>query len=108
MADLEGLLERGLTLGTHLHIGQPGCIERNGLRLESKALRRLMPEIRTEHLVAARAGVRAQAITRYGSLVDDFLIQEQGRVVHVGNAPSPAATASLNIGNFIVDKLSEL
>ena len=73
-----------------------------------KALRRLMPEIRKEHLVAAPAGVRAQALTRSGALVDDFLIQEQGRVVHVGNAPSPAATASLNIGNVIVDKLEPM
>ena len=46
----------------------------------------------------AQAGVRAQALSPDGALVDDFLIQHEGRVVHVLNAPSPAATASLAIG----------
>ncbi|MFV2066540.1 MAG: L-2-hydroxyglutarate oxidase [Pirellulales bacterium] len=71
-----------------------------------RALSRLIPEIRTEHLEAAPAGVRAQAVTRDGALVDDFLFQQTERVIHVGNAPSPAATASLNIGTIIVDKLA--
>jgi len=51
--------------------------------------------------------VRAQAVTRDGGMVDDFLIQQTDRVVNVGNAPSPAATASLNIGKLIVDILAE-
>ncbi|MEX0715966.1 MAG: L-2-hydroxyglutarate oxidase [Planctomycetaceae bacterium] len=72
-----------------------------------KALRRLMPEIESEHLHAAPAGVRAQALSRDGTLVDDFLLFEHGRVVNVCNAPSPAATASLNIGRLIVEKLAE-
>lgn len=71
-----------------------------------RALRRLMPEIKAEHLEPAPAGVRAQALARDGSLVDDFLIVESERMVHVCNAPSPAATASLNIGKTIVDKLA--
>lgn len=71
-----------------------------------KALSRLLPEIRSEHLEAAPAGVRAQAVTPDGNMVDDFLIQESDRVVNVGNAPSPAATASLNIGRLIVEKLA--
>jgi L-2-hydroxyglutarate oxidase len=71
-----------------------------------KALQRLMPEIRAEHLEPAPAGVRAQAVTRDGGLVDDFLIQENGQIVNVNNAPSPAATASLNIGKTIVEKLA--
>ena len=71
-----------------------------------KALQRLLPEIRAEHLSAAPAGVRAQAVGRDGSMVDDFLIQETERIVNVGNAPSPAATASLNIGRIIVEKLA--
>ena len=70
-----------------------------------KALQRLVPEIRAEHLEPAPAGVRAQAVTRDGSLVDDFLIQETDRVINVGNAPSPAATASLNIGKLIAERL---
>ena len=70
-----------------------------------KALQRLLPEIRAEHLEPAPAGVRAQAVTREGGLVDDFLIQETERVINVGNAPSPAATASLNIGKLIAERL---
>jgi (S)-2-hydroxyglutarate dehydrogenase len=70
-----------------------------------KALQRLLPEIRAEHLKPAPAGVRAQAVTREGGLVDDFLIQESERVINVGNAPSPAATASLNIGKLIAERL---
>jgi L-2-hydroxyglutarate oxidase LhgO len=71
-----------------------------------KALQTLVPEIREEHLVPAPAGVRAQALGRDGKLVDDFVFQETERIIHVGNAPSPAATASLNIGKLIVDKLA--
>ena len=63
-----------------------------------KALARLMPEIRAEHLVACPSGIRAQALQRDGTLVDDFLVDEADGVVNVNNAPSPAATASLNIG----------
>ncbi|MEX0725884.1 MAG: L-2-hydroxyglutarate oxidase [Planctomycetaceae bacterium] len=71
-----------------------------------KALQRLMPEIRSEHLVPAPAGVRAQALTRDGNLVDDFLITQSDRVVNVCNAPSPAATASLNVGRLVVEQLT--
>lgn len=70
-------------------------------RAFTKALQRLLPDIRAKHLVPAEAGVRAQALARDGSLVDDFLVRESGRVVHVLNAPSPAATASLAIGENI-------
>lgn len=71
------------------------------------ALQRLLPEIRAEHLEAAPAGVRAQAVTPAGNLVDDFAFAETARIVHVLNAPSPAATASLSIGAFIADKVAE-
>jgi len=71
-----------------------------------KALQRLVPEIRIEHLKFTPPGVRAQALGRDGNLIDDFLIQESGRVINVGNAPSPAATAALNIGNLIVDQVA--
>ncbi|MFG0332113.1 MAG: L-2-hydroxyglutarate oxidase [Maioricimonas sp. JB049] len=70
-----------------------------------RALQRLIPAIRSEDLVAAPAGVRAQALGRHGEGLDDFVIEESERVINVGNAPSPAATASLNIGNLIVDRL---
>jgi L-2-hydroxyglutarate oxidase len=70
------------------------------------ALQRLVPEIRGELLEPAPSGIRAQAIARDGSMVDDFVIQTNGRMVNVCNAPSPAATASLNIGRLVVDALA--
>ncbi|MFF7097582.1 L-2-hydroxyglutarate oxidase [Streptomyces rubradiris] len=66
-----------------------------------EAVRRLLPGVDAEDLVPAPAGVRAQAVLRDGTLVDDFLIREGERAVHVLNAPSPAATASLPIGREI-------
>ncbi|WP_405480060.1 L-2-hydroxyglutarate oxidase [Streptomyces sp. NBC_00009] len=67
----------------------------------TSAVRRLLPAVTADDLVPAPAGVRAQAVLRDGTLVDDFLIREAPRTVHVLNAPSPAATASLPIGREI-------
>lgn len=72
-----------------------------------RALQKLVPEIRSEHLVRIPAGVRAQALTRSGALLDDFALERQGSVIHVLNAPSPAATASFAIAERIVDALEE-
>ena len=65
------------------------------------ALQRLVPEVTGRDLVPAGSGVRAQAIDADGALLDDFEIVRRGRCVHVVNAPSPAATASLAIGSWI-------
>ena len=65
----------------------------------------LVPEIDRSDLVAAPAGVRAQAIAADGALVDDFAFHAVGRALHVLNAPSPAATASLEIGATIASRL---
>ena len=67
------------------------------------ALQRLLPAIRAGDLVPGGSGVRAQAVTREGALVDDFRILEADRMIHVLNAPSPAATASLSIGRTLAD-----
>ncbi len=67
------------------------------------ALRRLVPALDADDLVRAGAGVRAQALDRDGGLVDDFRIVESERMIHVLNAPSPGATASLCIGGAIAD-----
>ncbi len=66
-----------------------------------RALQRLLPEIGTADLEAGGAGVRAQALAPDGALVDDFRIREAERMIHVLNAPSPAATASIAIGRTI-------
>ncbi|MGW3263117.1 L-2-hydroxyglutarate oxidase [Streptomyces sp. NPDC001056] len=72
------------------------------------AVRRLLPAVEAEDLVRAPAGVRAQAVLRDGELVDDFLIKEGPRAVHVLNAPSPAATASLPIGREVARRALEM
>ncbi len=72
------------------------------------ALQKLVPEITANDLQPAGAGVRAQACSRAGSLLDDFEIRQIGRVVHVCNAPSPAATASLAIGDAIASRVSSI
>jgi L-2-hydroxyglutarate oxidase len=72
-----------------------------------RALSRLMPLIQEGDLIPHRAGVRAQAISPAGNIIDDFLIDAEHRVVNVLNAPSPAATSSLNVGKLVVDKLAE-
>lgn len=69
-------------------------------------LQRLVPELTAEDLLPADAGVRAQAVRSDGSLVDDFLIVERPGALHVLNAPSPAATSSLEIGDEIARRLS--
>jgi L-2-hydroxyglutarate oxidase len=68
-----------------------------------RALQKLLPEIRESDLVPGGAGVRAQAVSASGALVDDFVIQQSHRAIHVLNAPSPGATASLAIGASIAE-----
>jgi (S)-2-hydroxyglutarate dehydrogenase len=68
-----------------------------------RALRRLMPDLHEEDLRPGGAGVRAQALEPSGFLVDDFRILEVSAMIHVLNAPSPAATASISIGETIAE-----
>ncbi len=72
-----------------------------------EALRHLLPEITEQDLVADGSGVRAQALRRDGSMVDDFEFVVSGNILHVYNVPSPAATASLPIGREIVRMASQ-
>ncbi len=72
------------------------------------ALQKLIPSIKSEDLIPGRAGVRAQAVTPDGNLFDDFLIERSERAIHVLNAPSPAATASIAIAEQIVDQLESV
>lgn len=74
-------------------------------RAFAREVQRLLPQARAELLVRSGSGVRAQAVARDGKLVDDFLIERSPGTVHVLNAPSPAATASLAVGDAVVDHL---
>ncbi len=71
------------------------------------SLRRLVPEVRDEDIEPSPAGVRAMAVLPNGSMVDDFLVVPGPRALHVCNAPSPAATASLEIGDYVANLASE-
>lgn len=66
-----------------------------------KRLQKLIPSLQSDDIVPGRAGVRAMALSREGNMIDDFKIEARGNAIHVLNAPSPAATAALAIGNAI-------
>ncbi len=72
-----------------------------------RALKRLVPEIQASDLVADGSGVRAQALKRDGSLIDDFQFVRKKNMLHVYNVPSPAATASIAIGQAITKMAEE-
>ena len=74
-------------------------------RLYTRLARRLLPALDHADIVPGGAGVRAQAVDRRGNLVDDFVIQQAGNSIHVLNAPSPGATASLAIGRHIATRI---
>jgi L-2-hydroxyglutarate oxidase len=81
---------------------------RGSLSREAMAerVRRMLPDVRAADLRPAGSGVRAQAVRPDGTLVDDFLFVSEGPVLHVLNAPSPAATAALPIGRAIAARLA--
>ena len=72
-----------------------------------RALQRLVPDVRENDLVPGGSGVRAQAVKRDGTLVDDFHFVPSGRMLHILNVPSPAATASLAISRAVVDMAAQ-
>ncbi|WP_018635514.1 L-2-hydroxyglutarate oxidase [Parafrankia elaeagni] len=87
---------------THWRTGAKEMLRTASKRAFVAEARRYVPELRAADVVRGPAGVRAQAVARDGSLVDDFVLAVRGRVVHVRNAPSPGATASLAIAEHIV------
>jgi (S)-2-hydroxyglutarate dehydrogenase len=72
-----------------------------------RAARRYVPDLEPADVLPGPSGIRAQALARDGSLVDDFVISHTGRALHVRNAPSPAATSSLAIARLIADRAQE-
>jgi L-2-hydroxyglutarate oxidase len=71
------------------------------------SLQRLVPELGMADVKAAGSGIRAQAVQHDGAMVDDFCIEQSERMIHVLNAPSPAATASISIGKTIAEMADE-
>lgn len=86
-------------------VGLTELLRARSKRLFLRSARRLVPKLQPAHLTPAPSGVRAQALTRDGELVDDFLFAEGELSLHVVNAPSPAATASLVIGEEIAERV---
>ena len=73
-----------------------------------RSLQRLIPEVQSKDIFPTAAGVRAQALKSDGSMVDDFLVVNGDKALHVCNAPSPAATASIEIGKQIVSQVPDI
>jgi L-2-hydroxyglutarate oxidase LhgO len=77
-----------------------------GVRSLVAEAQRYVPDLRVEDVErSGHSGVRAQAIARNGSLIDDFVVSKTERAIHVRNAPSPAATAPLALAELIADRL---
>ena len=95
----------GRLAAAHWRSGRDELVRSLSREAFARACRRLVPEIEAADLVPAPAGVRAQAVSREGELIDDFLIRHGERAVHVVNAPSPAATASLAIGEEVAGEV---
>ena len=91
----------------HMKMGIQEMMRSASKTLFLKSLQQLIPEIQAKDIHSAPSGIRAQAVAPNGSLVDDFSFTESERIVHVVNAPSPAATASLAIGDHIADVLDK-
>jgi len=87
----KGVLETGQTVSKRIYL---------------RALRGMVPNVKAADLLPCRSGIRAQAMREDGSLVDDFVIVEQPDIIHVCNAPSPAATACFSIGEKIADRVA--
>jgi L-2-hydroxyglutarate oxidase len=92
----------------HWRAGMVEIVRSRSARLYARAARRLVPDVEHGHLVEGGVGVRAQAVARDGTLVDDFVIETSGATIHVLNAPSPGATASIAIGEHIAIRVREI
>ncbi len=88
----------------HWRAGLDELVRSRVKSLYASAARNLIPKVRSTDLVAGGAGVRAKAVDSEGYLVDDFVIERSPSAIHVLNAPSPGATASLAIGAYIADR----
>ena len=94
-------------MARHLKMSMHEFLISSSRRLFCRALQKLVPEIQPEHLAPGGAGVRAQAMSPDGTLVQDFELLDRDDALHVLNAPSPAATASLAIGGVVADRVRQ-
>lgn len=93
----------------HWRMGAAEMVRDWSKRAFVASCRRFIPELRSDDVIPGPSGVRAQSVSRDGRLVDDFVVHVQGpRLIHVRNAPSPAATSSLAIGRLIADELDRV
>ncbi len=92
----------------HLASGVKELVNSRSRRMYARLARNLVPAVRTKDLLPGGSGVRAQAVTRDGKLVDDFVIQKTDATIQVLNAPSPGATASLAIGRHIAAQVETI
>ena len=95
-------------IARHARVGAAEMLRAVSKSAFVKQVQRLVPAIEEDDVVACSAGVRAQAVAPDGKMIDDFLIIRSENAVHVCNAPSPAATASLEIARYVVDSISHL
>jgi (S)-2-hydroxyglutarate dehydrogenase len=89
----------------HWWSGTSELLNSRSKRLYARQAQKLVPGLRHGHLRPGGAGVRAQAVDARGNLVDDFVIEVAGNTVHVLNAPSPGATASIAIGRYVSERV---
>lgn len=92
----------------HWLSGTSEILNSRSKHLYARQARRLLPALQSHDLLPGGAGIRAQAVDARGNLVDDFVIQTAGSTVHVLNAPSPGATASMAIGSHIAAEVAPL
>lgn len=91
----------------HWRKGMDEMVRSFSARAFLKSLQKLVPELKLADIKRSRNGVRAQAVDHEGNMIDDYLIMEQERMIHICNAPSPAATSCLSIGEFIAELASQ-
>jgi L-2-hydroxyglutarate oxidase len=85
----------------HWRKGMDEMVRSFSKRAFLKSLQVLVPELRSADISRSRTGVRAQALDKNGNLVDDYVILQQEKMIHLCNAPSPAATSCLSIGEYV-------
>jgi (S)-2-hydroxyglutarate dehydrogenase len=108
LAELAHTAGLGRLAGRYWRTGAAELLRSRSTRLLLADVRRLVPEVDRADLLIAEAGIRAQALSPDGRLLDDFAFGTSPRAVHVLNAPSPAATASLAIAEVVTDRLEAL